>query len=183
MRLTWQWCPWWSKSICNVKNEIFKLPWKALQKQSLIYSQFSRFPSEFTVWDLSLSNVLKHYSLVIYSLQIRSHNNQFSQLFVVVVVVQGDWEIKEKEAYVHIYTLCTYKYRLKWMYVYVCIVKYTHLNVYLFLLRMEYHPGLYPTCIYKWEKNNQIDYILEELIFFFLSQIFHFMQSILNYFF
>lgn len=96
MRLTWQWCPWWSKSICNVKNEIFKLPWKALQKQSLIYSQFSRFLSEFIVWDLSLSNVLKHYSLVIYSLQIRSHNNQFSQLFVVVVVVQGDWEIKEK---------------------------------------------------------------------------------------
>lgn len=76
MRQTWHWCPWWSKNTCNVNDEIFKFPWKALQNQSFIYSLLPRFPSDFTDWDLSQSDILKQYSFDIYSVQIWSQNSK-----------------------------------------------------------------------------------------------------------
>lgn len=94
---TWQWYPRWSKNICNVKDEIFKLPWKALQKQSSIYSILSRFPYDFPEWDLSLSDVLKHFSLDIYSFQIQFYQQQG---FTALCFLQGDKLGEKKLIYI-----------------------------------------------------------------------------------
>lgn len=66
----------------------------------------SRFPSEFTDWDLSLSDALKRYSLDIYSLQIWSWDRKAPQHFVFFRVTD---KLGEKKL---MYTQVTHKYIL-----------------------------------------------------------------------